>query len=517
MQIFTIHKSISHYFIALLSGCLLPLAFAPFNFYCLAWIIPAILLFTWNQARTAKQAGILGFLFGLGLYSVGTSWVYISIHRYGNAGPLLAGFITILLILLMSSVIALQGYLFTKCFPKQNAIKILMAYPASWVLCEWLRAIIFSGFPWMLLGYSQTDSYLNCLIPLLGVYGVSLIIVLFSSILFYVGFASYIKKILCFLLLIAAFFALQPLQHTKWTEPSQQPVHIAMIQGNIAQEDKWQNDKLINILRTYVELSADQWQNPIVIWPEGAIPLPYNYAKEFTETLTAEINRHHSSLITGIPIAAADADHYYNGIITLGNAKGIYHKRHLVPFGEYVPLEKYLRGIIGFLNIPMSSFVAGDWQQTTLQAAGVSFAPYICYEVAFPELITNTLGKAQVIVVLSDDNWFGHSIAAAQQFQMARFHAKETGRYLLSATNSGITAIVNAQGQVMALAPSYQEAVLTGQIEPMQGLTPILKIGTTPIFGGIWGIFLLALLLQWRPRNLSFLNHKRASVTPSLK
>jgi len=480
---------------ALLAGVLLVFAFAPFYFYPLAIISPAILLYLWLQCDY-KQAFWRGFSFGLGFFGFGTSWVFVSIHTYGNTSAILAGFITGLFVLLFTIFPAVNGYWLNRFFPNTNNIKIYIAFPCTWVLLEWFRSIFLTGFPWLFLGASQTNSPLHSLTPIIGEYGVSFVVLLISALLvdaFRRKNISVFKPLLIILLIGCSAYGLT---FVTWTRATGNPVTVSLIQGDIPQQMKWDETYLKNTLQKYYDLTQSHWDSNIIIWPEAAVPLLLQSAQNYISLMESQAKQHNVALILGIPIQQGFS--YYNALIVLGNGHGIYYKRHLVPFGEYVPLESYLRGLIGIFNLPMSAFSAGDAHQQELQAAGINFAAFICYEVAYANLVSNDLPQAQLLVNISDDAWFAHSFALAQQLQMAQVRAQETGRYALISTNDGLTAIISPQGKIISQVPPYISAVLTGTVTAMVGSTPFVYLGVNSIVGFFAVLFLLGWIFERR-------------------
>lgn len=478
------------YFLALIAGGVLPLAFAPCGFYPLAVITLAVLLWLWLKDGT-KQAFWCGYLFGLGYFGVGVSWVYVSIHQFGNANMALAALITALFVAFLALFIAVQGYLLARFFPRNNFAKLCLAFPSIWVLLEWVRSWLFSGFPWLLLGTSQVSSPLRGFAPLIGEYGLAFLVAFSSGLLILM---INIKRndhdwirLFVLPLLVVIWFAGYALSKVQWTHTQGQPIKVALIQGDIPQQLKWSNDYLLSTLKRYYQLTEQHWNSPLIIWPEAAIPLLQNQAQDFLSMLDRTAKQHHVALITGIPIQ--QGFDYYNALMVLGNGQGIYYKRHLVPFGEYVPLMNWLGGLLGFLNIPMSNFSAGPEQHAEVRADNLIIAPFICYEIIYAQTVLHELPKANVLVTISDDAWFGHSFAEAQHLQIGQLRALETGRYHLFTSNSGITAIIDPQGKITAIAPAFQTTVLTGTILSMTGATPIVRMGIIPI------IILMALLL----------------------
>lgn len=482
--------------IALLTGALLALAFSPFNIYPLAVICPAILLILWCKC-SSKQAFLRGLIFGIGFFGIGASWIFVSIHKFGNTSAPLAIFITSLFVLILSLYPAFQGYILARFFPKNNFNKYCLAFPSSWALLEWIRGWLLSGFPWLFLGTSQIASPLRGLAPIIGEYGISFVVVFCSGLLVYIFFSLRSLKIRQTLISIAVFILIWSgsdlLTKINWTQPQGQPFKVSLVQGNIPQQLKWDPAYLETTLQSYYQLTQTHWDSQVIVWPEAAVPLLLQDAKNFLDPLDQEAKKHHTTFITGIPIK--DGFFYYNGIISLGMGHGIYYKRHLVPFGEYVPLDSLLRGLIGFFNIPMSDFSEGPFQQNNLYIDGTIIAPFVCYEIAYPNLVLSLLPQADLLLTVSNDAWFGRSFAPAQHLQIAQMRALETGRYHLFNSNTGITAIITPQGRIQASIPSFQKAVLTGNVQKLTGATPYVWIGYVPIIALITVIFLVGCYL----------------------
>lgn len=470
------------YFIALLIGVITPFAFAPVGFFPLAIVTPAILLLLWLGA-TPAQALKQGFLFGIGMFGVGVSWVFISIHEFGNTNVPLAALLTLLFIVILAAYPAITGYLLKRYFSLSLKASLFI-FPALFVLMEWLRGWAFSGFPWLILGYSQIDSPLAGYIPIIGEFGVSFLILLTSALSVYaIKSAKYIYPTLALILIWGLGFTLTKIE---WTAPNNSKWYrVALIQGDIPQELKWSPGYLDKTLKTYLRLTRPQWDKDIIVWPESAIPTAFHYVADFLDALDKEAKEHNTTLITGIPIQeqtkGSFADHFFNSLIVLGHGEGSYAKRHLVPFGEYVPLQALLRGLIGFFDIPMSDFIPGTITQGNLKAGNLAIAPYICYEIAYAEIVRQNLPQAELLVTASNDSWFGNSMAPWQHLEIGRFRAQQAGRYMLFATNSGVSAIIDPKGKIITSIPQFKEAVLTGKVQAMTGATPWVKLGTMPV------------------------------------
>lgn len=477
--------------IALIAGAILPLAFAPFSLYPVAFISFALLLFCWLET-SPKRSFLLGALFGISYFGIGVSWIFVSLHIYGGASIFFAGLATVLFVLLFTLYPAIQGYVLNRFFSKNNLAKYLLVFPASWVLLEWIRSWLFSGFPWLLVGYSQTNSLLRGWAPLFGVYGISLITLIISACLFGI---FYFRKLATRILLIGIIFIFfcggLVLTKIHWTKPIGKPIKISLVQGNIPQELKWRPEEIQAILKTYIDLTAAHWDSDIIVWPECAIIIPNINAKDFLQQLNQIAKSKNAALISGIPIY--QNFQYYNGAVALGKGSGVYLKHHLVPFGEYIPLRSFFEIFRSFVQIPMSDFGSGSAKQPNLIAQNVPIAPYICYEIIFPIQVANDLPQAQLLLLITDDSWFGDSFAPAQHLQMGQMRALETGRYLLFSSNSGITAFINAQGHIQSKAPSFEKYVLTDNAQPMQGSTPFVWWKNYPVYL----IILLFLIFGW--------------------
>lgn len=491
------------YLVAFISGALLPLAFAPFDFWPIAILSPLTLLMLWNRASPLK-ACFLGGSFGLGLFGVGISWVFVSIHRYGNTIIPVAIFITFLLVAICAAYIALQGYLLKRFFNKSNATLWLIGFPCSWVLIEWFRGWLFTGFPWLYLGYSQLNTPLAGFAPILGVYGISFVLALIAGLCVNFYYAKKISKILSFILISSIFFAGFMLQKIQWTTAMGNPTTVSMIQGNIGPLDKFtQADPIDATDKIYGKLTQTVLNSSLILWPESAIPLPYPHSKEYIKKLNKLAAKHKTTLITGMQFINEKGE-YFNSLIALGNGRGIYHKHHLVPFGDFVPFEYLLRGLVNFFDLPMSSFMSGPAEQKLITAGALTLDPLICYEIAFPELVRETLRNANAIITLSEDGWFGESFGPHQHLQIARMRALENGRYVLRSTTSGITAIIDDKGQITKKIPAFEASILTGTFQAMTGSTPWTKIGQWPILALLLGLFLTPMVLNILTKHKNF-------------
>lgn len=495
-----LNRKYSNDFLALISGCFLTLAFAPFNLFPLAFLCPAILLYTWFDVSPLR-AFFRGWLFGFGLFSTGVYWIFISIHTYGNANIFLSVLISILLFMVLAFFPAATGYFLNRYFPKTNTAKILFAFPVIWVFFEWVRSWIFSGFTWLTLGYSQLATPLRGYAVSLSVLGVSLSILITIGLCYEIFFEykkHQRKKLIRHVLALIFLWGMGIfLSHYTWTQPSGQPIKVSLIQGNIPQEIKWSPDALEPTLDKYKQLTDAHLDSQLIIWPEGAIPLPMQYALDYIETMTDEVKAHNAAILTGIPVKADKG--YYNAIIAFGsNVEGAYAKRRLVPFGEYTPNFKLFNYIMGSLDIPMADFVVGPSLHPPIKAFGTKIDSFICYEITFPEQVRNIDPGIGIILTINNDAWFGKSIASAQHFQMGQMRAVENGRPVIFVSNTGITGIIKPNGQIQSSAPPFEEYVLTDTVQPYTGLTPWGRLGMDPLLLILFWMLIKAILLKKR-------------------
>lgn len=471
--------------LALIFGAILTLAFAPFSLFPLAILSGAGLLALWLNTSPGR-AFWRGWLFGAGLFGTGVYWVFISIHTFGNTSVLLAGFVTCLFIAILALFPATAGYLLNRFFPYTNNTKMLCAFPAIWVIFEWIRSWIFTGFPWLFLGYSQIDSPLKGYAPLFGIYGVTLAVLISSGLLVssVIKFKQTRYKHVAYNLLAFAgiWLAGGLLSYIPWTHPVGKPVKVSLIQGNIAQSLKWSDEQILPTLALYQKLTEEHWDSQIIVWPEAAVPIPLEFAANYLEKLRLAAEKHNTTIILGVPIRNTKRDAFYNAVIAIGKGDGVYTKHRLVPFGEFIPLKRFVGGLFDLLEVPMSDFVPGTKLPKPIMAGNIKIATFICYEIAYPEQVLSRDGTIDMILTVSNDAWFGHSIAQPQHLEMARMRALEMGRPILFVSNDGITAIINAKGKIQAAAPRYETYVLTGDVQTTQGKTLWQRFGTDPVF-----------------------------------
>lgn len=469
-------------FAAVAAGLALPYAFAPWGYWPLALLAPAVLFLSWRGASPGRAAG-RGFLFGFAAFVTGTWWTFVSVHEFGQAPVALAAFLTVALAAIMGGYYALLGWLAGRWLPAGGALRWLVGLPAAWTSVEWLRGWFLSGFPWLSLGYSQTDSVLGALAPLGGVYGLGWACALGAGALAAVLVERLAGRALAVAALFALFAGAGLAGGRTWTEPAGEPLHAVMVQGAVGQDEKWLEAALEPTRQLYLELTRPHWGADLVIWPEAAIPALLHEEMDFLEALDAEARAAGSELLLGILERDFERGQYHNILVSLGGEPEIYRKRQLVPFGEYFPVPAFVRRWMRLMNLPYTDFAPGRADPPPLHLAGTRVAPTICYEDAFGAQQRVFFPAAELLVNVSNDAWFGDTRAPHQHLQIARLRSMETGRWMLRATNNGVTAVIDPRGRVVERSRQFVATVVEAEVMPMRGLTPWLRYGDGPLAG----------------------------------
>ena len=478
--------------LAAFAGAVTVLGFAPFYLFALPVATLAVLIVLWRRAADRRAAALIGFSFGLGYFLAGVSWVYVSLHDFGAMPAPLAGILTLLFCAFLALYPAVTGWIYYVLGPR-SALATLAALPALWALADWLRGWLFTGFPWIALGYSQIPaSPLAGYVPVLGIYGASLATVVSAGAI--VTLWSHWKdnnslstqhsalstqySALVIVVIWLAGFALKQLD---WTQPEGEPIVVSLLQGNIAQEMKWRDDKVGATLEAYRRL-VDSSNARLIVLPETALPLfLHDVPQHYLNDIAAHARRNGGDVLIGVP-ERGDGREYFNSVLSFGAAPTqIYRKSHLVPFGEFVPLKPLFGWFLEVVQIPLLDFARGAATQQPLAVAGQRVAVNICYEDAFGAEIIRQLPQATLLANVSNVAWFGRSIAPQQHLQISQARALETGRYMLRATNTGMTAIIDPHGRVQKVAPEFTTAIVTGVVQGRAGATPYVRWGNTPI------------------------------------
>lgn len=470
-----------NYLIALVAGGIMPLAFAPFGFFPMSIISMAILFYLCLEL-SPKRSFKIGLTYGLGYFGVGISWLQISIHQFGL--PVLAFSVSmmILFVLLIALFPALTTYFTARFFDQNHKQKLLIIYPAFWVIFEWVRSWLFTGFPWLTVGYSQIDSPLLGFGSIAGVYGISLIVAIIAGAFVLLWLEKRSALILFISIVLPIFIGSFLLKNIDWTIEKNDQINVAMVQANVPQKLKWLPEQKQITLDLYTKLSEPYWdKSDLIIWPETALPAFMHDIPQFIDTLSQHAKNSSTDIMFGMPVLDPKTRKYYNGMVSLGDDVNIYHKQHLVPFGEYLPLKKLIDPILKFLNIPMSNFSKGDAKKTLIKTSKYLIGISVCYEDVFGEEVIRGLPEADFLVNVSNDAWFGDSFAPHQHLEMARMRAFENGRYMVRSTNTGVSAIIDQKGKIIKQAPQFEVATLSANIRAFSGSTPYARIGNMPI------------------------------------
>jgi apolipoprotein N-acyltransferase len=497
---------------ALLAGASLTLAFAPHDLWWLALFAPAAQLLLWRVTATAREGAILGFYFGLGLYITGTWWLYISIRVFGLAPVWVALSVMAGLVLIMSAYQAALGYAVVRWLAPRSASGAMLLVPAAWVFTEWWRGWFLSGFPWLSLGYSQTDTWLAGLAPLGGVHLLSLTLLVGAGALNLLWRERTLMRALALVVLVLPWTTGLALREKSWTRPEGSPLSVAILQGAIPQDMKWLVTNQQNILDEYARLHQQALGAQLIVWPESALPDMANLYSDYIGTIWSAAQRRGSTVLMGVMRAVEQPDAaenvYFNSLLALdaGDAEAaFYDKRHLVPFGEYFPVPQWVRNWLRLMNLPYSDFTPGTTGQPPLKLAGQRISASICYEDAYPAQLRGATADSTLLATVTNDAWFGRSGARYQHFQISRMRALEARRPLLRAANDGVSALIDAWGRTYLVAPEFEPSVLRGTVQPRSGLTPYLALGDWPVLG-----LASALLAVVALRHLK--NGRRASI-----
>lgn len=461
------------------AGLLLPLAYAPFDLFWVAPLSYAALFYVWS-GLTPLKALWTGFAFGCTSFFVGVHWVYVSIHDFGSAHPFLAGTITVALVLFLACYVALTGWLAARWFPTEGSRAWLVVFPALFVLTEWCRGWLLSGFGWLAAGYSQTDSWLMGYAPMGGVYLMSWAVLLTAGALLCFAFGNLKRRIAVGVGLVVLwgtgfFFG----QH-RWGEPTGNVLTVALVQGAVPQDLKWQPEQLGPTLELYQRLTGESEGSRLIIWPEAAIPALYDRVSGYLDGIREWAAERGSTVALGILRPDPEGGTFQNTVVVLGERPSFYVKRHLVPYGEVFPVPGFVRRWLRLMSLPYTDAVAGAPGQAPLTMAGETVGVTICYEDVFGAEQIHYLPEATLLVNVSNDAWFGDTIAPHQHLQIARVRSAEGARYTLRAANTGISAIIDPRGRIVDRSPQFEPHVLKGAVQGYTGRTPY----------AVWGNYL---------------------------
>ncbi|MDH3640238.1 MAG: apolipoprotein N-acyltransferase, partial [Gammaproteobacteria bacterium] len=392
------------YVVATLTGVATVLGFAPFSWQMIGLAAPALLFYLWLNC-SPKQGALVGFLYGLGLFGVGVSWVYVSLHDFGGMPVALAGVTVVLFVLVLAAFPAAVGWAQARWF-RSGLLRASVVIPALWVIAEWSRGWVLTGFPWLALGYTQVGNGLSGFAPLAGVYAVSAAAAVTAGALAALVHAPGIPRLVLATLIAAGLWAMGlGLSHWEWVRPFGQPKPVTLVQGNVPLLVKWAPEQRLRVLKTYRDLSRNS-NSQLVVWPESAIPY---YIDELSPEFRQWLRGHPADFVLGVLERRSQSGKtaYYNSVLAVSRETSLYRKVHLVPFGEYLPFASLLGWLLDYLHIPMSDFSSWQGPQELSNAAGLALGITVCYEDAFPGEVRKALPEATLLVNVSEDAWFG--------------------------------------------------------------------------------------------------------------
>jgi len=463
-------------------GSAMSLSFAPFGWSVMTPLLLLPLLYI-CMTVSPRDAGGHAFWFGLGMFLTGTYWIYISVHVFGHAALWIALLLMIGLAVIMAAFLAIAGWLISRMSHGEPWLLLFVA-PAAWVAIEWLRGWVFTGFPWLAIGYAQIDGWLAGWAPVLGVYGVSFMLMISTTAVIVFFMSSGVARMGSLTALILPWLAGGMLQTVDWTEADGKTVRTSIVQAGVSQDKKWEPNQRQAIMDFYRKSTLRLPDAEIVVWPEVAIPAVDDRVADYIQLLQSDLSGREQSIVFGILERGPEAEIYNSVVILGGPERQSYRKRHLVPFGEYFPVPSGVREWMKMQNLPHSDLAAGEAIQPLLVAAnGAKLAVAICYEDAYGAEQLYAFPEANLLINVSNDAWFGDSIAPHQHLEIARMRALEVGRYAIRSTNTGISAFIGAKGELLTVGKQFEPQVMTADIESRRGATPYGQIGNWPVIG----------------------------------
>ena len=478
---------------AFVAGLLTNLAFEPFGLFPVIFFTLAVLFWIWDRSN-ASVAAWSGFVFGLGFYGFGIHWIYNSLHDYGGAAPVLAGFMVFALVCFLAVLIAACGKLQAR-WQTTTIIRCLIVIPASWVVVEWMRSWLLTGFPWLYVGYSQTDNWLAGWAPFGGVFTVSFMVCVLAGVLVCLLKTQQRLNLLVLVLnvVVIGYWG----STREWTDSVLAPIDVAVIQADISVEEKWEVNRARRNFEFFVKQSEALGtpEGPdLIIWPEIALANTDKHLEKL-QLWRLLMNLSPDFLIGVVEEQQqGETDVYYNSAFGITDEVQKYRKRRLVPFGEFTPMRSLLGWLDNFIEIPASDFTSYKENQSPMMLAGQPVGVSICYEDAFPQEILNMLPKSTFLINISEDAWFGEWLSPYQRLQMSRMRAMETARPVVRAANQGISAAIDHKGEISAVLPQSAGHVMAAQIRPTTGATFYVRYGDTPVIVLCVGLLILIVL-----------------------
>lgn len=485
---------------ALLLGATGTFAYSPFDIWIIAFISAAGLIWV-ATIETRKTALWATFSWSIGYFCAGVSWVSVSMTQFGGVPTI----VSYLAVFILACYLAIYNLLFSLLSLKFK-LRTPFALAAIFTLTEYLRGVIFTGFPWLQFGYSLIDSPFAYIAPIFGVEGLTFLVIVASGYL-----VSLLKKeskpVPSITILAVIFFISFATRFIPFVQidKEKQPLTVSLVQGNIEQKMKWDPEHFNHSVKTYEKLVVPLLgKNELIILPESAIPDMENNITPILSALDQAARQSGSEVIIGSLYQNLQGK-IFNSAVLLGEAEkpysissnSRYNKHHLVPFGEYVPFGSMLDWMREVFILPIN-LSQGSFIQNPIFSKNNRLNMAICYEIIFGAQVQQNQKSqnSDYLLTITNDAWFGSSIGPWQHFQMARMRALELGKPLLRAANTGITAIVDANGKVAHQLPQFTADVLTATIEPTKGDTPFKQFGSWLIYGVSILCFVLGLAFR---------------------
>ena len=497
------------YLLCIVAGAALPLAFAPYGQFWLAPLSYAVLFYCWRDA-TPKRALGLGFAFGCASFGIGTYWTYIAVRIIGEAPAFVGVTLTVGLVFVLAAFIAVAGLVAARAFRTSGAVAWLVTLPALFMLTEWLRGWAFTGFGWLSAGYSQTDSWLMGYAPLAGIHAMSLAVLVTAGSVLTLVLGTTRERAAAAVVVAAVWLGGFVARERELTVPTGDPLSVVLVTAAVPQETKYDPAQLQPTLALYADLTSRGWGADLIVWPEAAIPIPIDYVRDWLTAVQRRAAEQGSTLLFGalrIVPATGDAEETYDNVLLAStDPPQVYVKRHLVPFGEQFPVPDFIRDWMRLSNLPYIDLAVGADDQPPLVAAGQRLGITICYEDIFGAEQLRYLADTTLLVNVSNDGWFGDSLAIPQHLQIARVRAAEARRYLLRAANRGITAVIDPHGRIVEQIEPFRAGVLPASVQGYTGATPYALVGN-------WLVVLLAAtaaLVVWVIRRAATASDRRA-------
>ena len=463
------------------AGASLVCAFSPFSYWWLTFICPTV-LYSNLANQTVRAASVLGFIFGLFFFGFGVPWTFNSIHEFGHAPLLLSAFLAGLMITVLAlfpaCVAGLTVYLQAN---KHFNVYSVISFACLWVVSEWIRGWLFTGFPWLLIGHVHHSGPLQGILPVFGSYGASWVTILLGCLLAVIVFSKANQKIIALAAIGVISISMYVINQITWTTADDEKLDVVLVQGNISQEMKWDRSKHSFIMEKYLQMSKRHLDADIIVWPETAIPTYYSMVKDsFIQKVGRIANENNQDYLIGVFTYDSENNHVYNSVMTLGSELSFYRKQHLVPFGEYLPFRGILTFLDRYIDLPMADISSGEGRPL-VRLKGYPVGTSICYEAVYGNEVIRAMPEAKFLINVSNDAWFGDSLAPHQHLEITRSRAVETGRFLLRATNTGISAVIDPKGKIINKSVQFEDDVVRATISPYSGATLYARWGN-------WGI-----------------------------